>query len=93
VSVLVRAHLRHLAPLPKGELLALKGWVAEVGVIARCLNRLARAANGSGGITGPERDDLWTILKVCEAVRVRIEALTKANTKSWEIGHAEAENG
>src|ERR1700741_5502464 len=35
VSVLVRAHLRDLAPLPKEELLALKRSVAEVFAIGR----------------------------------------------------------
>src|ERR1700685_2807627 len=45
VSVLVRSHLRNLAPLPKEELLALKRSVAELGAIGRNLNQIARAAN------------------------------------------------
>ena len=43
VSVLVRSHLRNLAPLPKEELLALKRSVAELGAIGRNLNQIARA--------------------------------------------------
>src|SRR5688500_18808368 len=35
ISVLVRAHLRNLSPLPKAELLALKQSVAELGAIGR----------------------------------------------------------
>jgi hypothetical protein len=42
VSVLTRAHLRSLAPLPKEELLALKRTVAELGTIGRNLNQIAR---------------------------------------------------
>lgn len=45
VSVLTRAHLRSLAPLPKDELLALKPTVAELGSIGRNWNQIARAAN------------------------------------------------
>src|SRR6266853_2086912 len=45
VAVLVRAHLRNLAPLPKEELLALKRSVADLGAIGRNLNQIARAAN------------------------------------------------
>ena len=48
VSVLVRSHLRNLAPLPKEELLALKRSVAELGAIGRNLNQIARAANQGG---------------------------------------------
>ena len=53
VSVLVRSHLRNLAPLPKEELLALKRSVAELGAIGRNLNQIARAANQGGKPTGP----------------------------------------
>jgi hypothetical protein len=41
VSVLVRSHLRNLAPLPKEELLALKRSVAELGAIGRNVNQIA----------------------------------------------------
>lgn len=39
VSVLTRAHLRSLTPLPQEELLALKRTLAELGSIGRNLNR------------------------------------------------------
>ena len=45
VSVLIRAHLRSLSPLPKEELLALRRTVAELGNIGRNLSQIARAAN------------------------------------------------
>jgi hypothetical protein len=58
VSVLTRAHLRSLAPLPKAELLTLKRTVSELGSIGRNLNQIAHAANQGQPVTGPSRDDL-----------------------------------
>lgn len=52
VSVLVRAHLRDLAPLPKAELMALKRSVAELGAIGRNLNQLTRLAHHQPGHGG-----------------------------------------
>jgi hypothetical protein len=88
IAVLVRAHLRTLAPVPKDELTALKRSVAELGVIGRNLNQLARAAN-QGGRVGPMRDDLRAFLKVCGAMRDNVKGLIKANVNSWEAGHAD----
>ena len=55
ISVLVRSHLRNLAPLPKEELSALKRSVAELGAIGGDLNQIARAANQSTKPSGPGR--------------------------------------
>jgi hypothetical protein len=52
VSVLVRAHLRHLAPLPHDELRALNRVVAELGAIGRNLNQIARATHQPSGRSG-----------------------------------------
>jgi Bacterial mobilisation protein (MobC) len=90
VAVLVRSHLRGLAPLPRDELLALKRSVAELGAIGRNVNQIARAMNQGGRVSGPSREDLRAILKVCEALRDHTKALIKANTISWVTGHAEA---
>lgn len=68
-SVLLRAHLRSLSPLPKEELLVLKRSVAELGAIGRNLNQLARAANQGARVTGPNRDDVLAMLKMCEGLR------------------------
>ena len=89
VSVLMRAHLRSLAPLPKDELLALKRVVSELGSIGRNLNQIARSANRSQPVTGPGRDDLRAILRACEGVRDHVRALLIANLRSWEQGYAE----
>jgi len=87
ISVLVRAHLRNLAPLPKDELLALKQSVAEVGAIGRNLNQLTRLAHQGAG--GPTRGDLLALLRACEALRVHTKDLIKGNTSSWEVGHVD----
>jgi hypothetical protein len=92
VSVLVRAHLRSLAPLPKDELLALKQAVSELGAVGRNLNQIARAANEGSRISPVGRDDFKAILKICEALRDHTKGLIKVNTSSWAAGHAESED-
>jgi hypothetical protein len=89
VSVLVRSHLRHLGPLPKEELAALKRFVAELGAIGRTLNQIARAANQDAKVGAPAREDLRSMLKVTEALRDHVKALIRANQISWEQGNAE----
>jgi hypothetical protein len=89
VSVLTRAHLRGLAPLPKAELLALNRTLSELGSVGRNLNQIARAAN-QGARVAPGRDDLQTILRLCEGLRDHIKGLLRDNVKSWEQGYAES---
>lgn len=89
VSVLVRAHLRDLTPLSTNDLGALRRSVAELSAIGRNVNQIARAAHQSGRVVGPTREDLRTILKVCEGLRDHVMGLIRANAKSWETGHAE----
>jgi hypothetical protein len=89
-GVLIRAHLRSCPPLPRHELLELKRSVAELGAIGRNINQLARAANQGGRVAASGRDDLRSILRVCEGLRDHVKALIKANTRSWESGNAEA---
>ena len=86
LSVLTRAHLRALAPLPKEELLALKRAVAELGSIGRNLNQIAHAANRGERVIGPNREELRAMLKVCEGLRDHVRNLLTANVKSWEKG-------
>lgn len=88
VSVLVRAHLRSLAPLPKEELLALRRTVSELGSIGRNLNQIARVANQGATVSAPNQEDLRTILRLCVGLRDHVKGLLKANLRSWEVGHA-----
>jgi hypothetical protein len=90
VSVLIRSHLRGLAPLPKDELLALKGSVAELANIGRNINQIAKAMNEGGRVPGSVREEFRAILKICEALRDNTKALLQANVTSWETGDAQA---
>jgi hypothetical protein len=89
VSVLVRAHLRNVTPLPKEELLALKQSIAELRAIGRNLNQMSRALNqGQHAALGTH--EVMSMLKVAEALRVHFKGLLIANQRSWEQGHAGA---
>ena len=88
-SVLVRAHLRSLAPIPKDELIALKQAVSELSSVGRNLNQIARAANQGDRMSGPGRENLNAMIRVSEALRDRVRNLLSANLRSWEEGHVE----
>lgn len=90
VSVLVRAHLRQLAPLPADELRLLNRVVAELGVIGRNLNQMARATHQAASAAETPRIDVMAMIKVCEALRDHVKALLKANAVSWKVGHVES---
>ena len=89
VSVLVRAHLRQLAPLPADELRALNRVVADLGAIGRNLNQMARATHPAAPAMENRRIDAMAMIRVCEALRDHVKALLKANAVSWKVGHAE----
>ena len=90
VAVLVRSHLRSLAPLPKDELITLKRAVSELGAIGRNLNQIARAANQGARVQGLGHDEFRAVLKICEGLRDHTKNLIKANAASWVCGHAES---
>ena len=88
-SVLLRAHLRRLTPLPKDELAALKHAVGELSAVGRNLNQIARAVNQGARLAGPGRDEFRAILKICEALRDHTKGVIRDNTASWAMGYAE----
>jgi len=92
VSVLTRAHLRNLTPLPKEELIALKRTVSELGRIGRLLNPIARAAHQGDRVTGPGREDLRALLRVCEGLRHHVKNLLRVNLASWKQGYLETDD-
>jgi len=89
VSVLVRAHLRQLTPLPVEELRALNRVVADLGAIGRNLHQMARATQQAAPAAETRRIDVMAMIRVCEALRDHVKALLKANAVSWRVGHAE----
>ena len=87
VSVLVRSHLRHLAPIPKDELLALRRSVAELGAVGRNLNQIAHTVRQGGVASGPRREDVAAMLRICTALRDHFKATLLANLRSWQDGY------
>jgi hypothetical protein len=90
ISVLVRSHLRALAPLPRDEVVALKRAVSELGAVGRNLNQIARAANQGARVGGAGNEAFRAMLKICEALRDHTKSLIKVNAASWASGHAES---
>ncbi|PWT83047.1 MAG: hypothetical protein C5B58_07195 [Acidobacteria bacterium] len=89
VSLLLRSHLRGVAPLPKEELLALRHSIAELRAVGRNLNQMARALNQDARAAAPGRQEANAMLRVAEGLRDHFKALLKANEKSWLHGYAE----
>ena len=88
VSVLVRAHLRRLAPLPERELSALKAMTAELAALGRILNAAADVVRAPDQGAGPTREELFAIVRACEALRDHTRGLMRTNLVSWQQGHA-----
>ena len=86
-SVLLRAHLRKLTPLPKDELLALKRSIRELAAVGRNINQIAHVANEHGRLPSSVREEFRAMLKICEALRDNSKALLKGNEMSWSTGH------
>jgi len=89
VSVLVRAHLRRLAPLPDRELSSLQASVRELATIGRHLNTIARLLQQDTRQGVPGKQEVMAMLRICEGLRDHFRALIKANLVSWDVGHAE----
>lgn len=90
-SMVLRAHLRALAPLPDRELAELRKAVGALSAVGRNLNQIARHANQSDNAEGPSASDLRAILRALEGLRDHVKALFRANVRSWESGRAEAD--
>jgi hypothetical protein len=91
VSVLIRSHLRRIAPLPKDEFLVLKRSIGELASIGRNINQIAKAVNEGGQAPGSVREEFRAMLKICEALRDNTKALLKANEISWQTGESHAD--
>lgn len=84
VSLLVRSHLRGLAPLPKAEYQALRQSTLELTAIGRNLNQIARALNQGNWPTLPGRAEVGAMLKVATGLREHFRGLLAANERSWK---------
>jgi hypothetical protein len=89
-SILLRAHLRALTPLPEAELRAIRQSTRELAAIGRNLNQIAHAAHRGGAGAGVSQSSLLGLLKACEALRDHIRAYVSTNLASWGSGDAAA---
>ena len=89
-SILLRAHLRALTPLPEAELRAIRQATRELAAIGRNLNQIAHAAHQGGSNVGVSRENLLSLLRACEALRDHVRAYVSANLASWGSGDAAA---
>jgi hypothetical protein len=89
VSILVRAHLRAVVPLPEAELTALRRVVSELSAVGRNLNQIVRAVHDGNLRALPDRHGIFAMLRVCEGLRDHVRALIRANITAWEAGHAD----
>jgi hypothetical protein len=83
VSLLVRSHLRDVAPLPKAEYVTLRRSVIELTAIGRNLNQIARALHQGERPALPGQAEVRSMLKVAAGLRDHFRALLAANEKSW----------
>jgi hypothetical protein len=90
-SVLMRSHLRHLTPLRKDELLALKQSISQLALIGRNINQVVRGVH-QGRVPASVREEFQAMLKICTALRDHTKALIKANATSWSTGNAETDS-
>lgn len=89
-SILLRAHLRALTPLPEAELRDIRQATRELAAIGRNLNQIAHATHRGVAGAGVSQGNLLGLLKACEALRDRIHAYVSTNLASWGSGDAAA---
>jgi hypothetical protein len=92
VSYLIRAHLRQLAPLPERELSALQGAVNQLASLGRNVNTVTRLLQQNTQQPMSLRQDVQVMLRICDGLRDHFRGLIRANHRSWEVGHVEADH-
>ena len=85
---LIRAHVRHDAPLPTAELNALKVAVGQLSAVGRNLNQLVHASHAGAAPVGELLLTLRETVARVEDVRRYVTELVRSNLISWEIGDA-----
>ena len=90
VSMLVRAHLRNVSPLPDRELAELRYAASALGAVGRNLNQIARVAHQTGRVQGLTTGDLRAMLTAFDGLHAHFKRLIEANIASWETGDAKA---
>jgi len=82
-AFVIRAHLRHAAPIPQTEYLVLKEAILELTAIGRNLNQIARAVNAGEKACLPGRAEVRAMVRVAQGLRRSFKALLEANERTW----------
>jgi hypothetical protein len=85
LAALLHVHLAANPPLPVEELAELKRLVAQLGVIARALQRAGDAGHREC-VPAALASDLAATRAAVQAARADIRALVQASLRSWESG-------
>ena len=85
---LVRAHVRHDAPLPTAELNSLKMAVGQLSAVGRNLNQIAHASHLGAAVGGDLVPHLHETVARVEEVRRYVADVVRGNLMSWEADDA-----
>lgn len=83
VAVLIRAHLKNAGPLPTTEVQAMKHAIYELAQFRQSLNPMVQIINQTGNPNLPGRQEVFAMLKICEALRDYVRFALAQNFKSW----------
>jgi hypothetical protein len=83
-ALLLGAHLRGAAPLPKAEYLALRQAVVELGALGRTLHQIARALQQDAKSHPPGKSEVQAMVKIAAGLRDHFKALLAANERAWK---------
>jgi predicted DNA binding CopG/RHH family protein len=83
VAVLIRAHLKNAGPLPTTEVQAMKHAICELVQFRQTLNPMVQIINETGDPRLPGRQEVFAMLKICEALRDYVRFALAQNFKSW----------
>jgi len=87
-SILLRAHLRAVTPIPEVELSAIRQATRELAAIGRYLNQIALTSRQGGSASGVGPEYLLSLLRACEALRDHVRGYISTNLSSWGSGDA-----
>jgi hypothetical protein len=84
-SLLIRAHLRNVAPVPREELVALKRCIGELSLMSRNLRQAINDPIPKSSVHCPSIGDLKAMLGISIALRDHVKGVLLANLKSWAV--------
>ncbi len=90
-AVLIRTHLFSNPPMPLGELSRLEGGLAQLSAIAGSLRQIKQVVRHKEGLDPELPSQLAAVVPAVEGLWQQMRELVKANVRSWESDHGEAD--